>query len=148
MGWVMLFFSANGRIERKAFWIAWLVIAAMAGVLRLFGPLGALLGLACIYPQVCLYSKRLHDIGQTGWKILIPLGLMVAAAVLAGIGEALDHSPAVLIADLPSVGLSIASVVTFLRVTFEKGEPDENRYGPPPGGMLPDRQPAHSPGSA
>jgi uncharacterized membrane protein YhaH (DUF805 family) len=132
MGWASLFFSAEGRIGRKAFWIAWLVLAVTSAPLKLLGPFGAALSLGWIYPQVCVYLKRLHDLGQTGWKILLPVGLFLGAAFFAGAGEALGNSPSKLITVIPGVGLAMAAVVIFLRVTLRRGDPDANAYGPPP----------------
>jgi uncharacterized membrane protein YhaH (DUF805 family) len=132
MGSASLFFSAKGRIGRKAFWIAWLALAVASAPLGLFGPLGALLSLGWIYPQVCVYSKRLHDLGQTGWKILLPIGLGVGALVLAEAGEALGNSPATLITGILCAGLALAALVVFLSVTLREGDPDANAYGPPP----------------
>jgi uncharacterized membrane protein YhaH (DUF805 family) len=136
MGWASLFFSAEGRIGRRAFWIAWLVLAVTSTPLKLFGPLGAALSLGWIYPQVCVYSKRLHDLGQSGWKILLPVGLLVGAAVLGGAAEALGDSPMMLMTAIPGAGLALASVVISLRVTLRKGDPDANAYGPPPASLF------------
>ena len=78
MDWKSLFLSADGRIRRSEFWIGWLVIFAVNALLGWVIPL---LSILLIYPTVCIFSKRLHDMGKTGWLQLAPIVVQHAGAV-------------------------------------------------------------------
>lgn len=76
----------EGRSSRGAYWWAALVVALISiGVaivdMIIFsnmvaatggnGPLGILLSLALLVPNIALTVRRLHDVGRSGWWILI-----------------------------------------------------------------------------
>ena len=67
MDWKTLFLSPEGRIGRQAFWIGWLVVMGASTVLNVIPVVGHVLMLGVIYASVCIHTKRLHDMGQTGW---------------------------------------------------------------------------------
>jgi len=73
----------------------------LAGILVLFG-------LACIVPLIALSVRRWHDLGQTGWLVLV-FGILGA---------------------IPLVGIlaSIANLIWFAR----SGNVGPNHYGPDP----------------
>jgi uncharacterized membrane protein YhaH (DUF805 family) len=149
MDWKTLFFSADGRIGRSTFWIGWLVLLGVNVVLGWIPFVGGVLSLASIYCNVCVTSKRLHDMGKSGflqvwpWMLFIALGvgsiIMVAGpAIVAGLSNA-DESAvmaavfaglgAMLLAQLAAFGVVIGFV---LWVGVSTGDPGDNRYGPPP----------------
>jgi uncharacterized membrane protein YhaH (DUF805 family) len=80
--WLGLFLSPRGRIGRRSFWHGWLVltlinvslVSAIGGVAKAVTPnsLIWLPPLVTLYPTICLYSKRLHDLGRSGWLQLFP----------------------------------------------------------------------------
>lgn len=79
MTFATLFLSPHGRIGRKPYWIG-LIILLIAQVIALFLPVvGQIIGLLLIYPAVCVYGKRLHDLGRGMWW----LGVVIAATVFA-----------------------------------------------------------------
>ncbi|MDP1737094.1 MAG: DUF805 domain-containing protein [Caulobacter sp.] len=149
MDWKTLFFSAEGRIGRSAFWIGWLVLLGVNVVASWIPLIGLLISLASIYCSVCVYSKRLHDMGKSGWlqiwPILICTVLIVGAivmvagpAVMAGISNA-DES-AIMAAVMAGVGgMILAFLLAFLIwfgfllwVGLSSGNPGDNKYGPAP----------------
>jgi uncharacterized membrane protein YhaH (DUF805 family) len=75
MDWQKLFLSLDGRISRQPFWIGMLVLVVVnvvaGAVLGRF--LSTLVGIALIYPSVCVSVKRWHDRGKSGWWVLIGL---------------------------------------------------------------------------
>ncbi|HWE47298.1 MAG TPA: DUF805 domain-containing protein [Caulobacteraceae bacterium] len=88
MDFKALLLSPAGRVNREDFWVGFLILAA-ADVLVLLIPLvGWALMVASIYCWICLYSKRLHDMGKPAWLIAIPYGVwlipVVAAIVMGG----------------------------------------------------------------
>lgn len=92
----------SGRASRSEFWwfylftvlISWgatLVEAAMFGV----GAMGILSGIASlvfVLPSLAASSRRLHDIGKSGWWLLI--ALTVVGIILLIVWWASDTKPA------------------------------------------------------
>ncbi|WP_426044134.1 DUF805 domain-containing protein [Caulobacter sp. DWR3-1-2] len=145
MDWKSLFFTAEGRIGRQTFWIGWLMLLGAHMVAGWIPLIGWAIGLAASFAGVCIYTKRLHDMGRTGWwqLLLILLGpvLVVASAISIGFGAIaaeMMNGDAGLLA-LAGVGglfvsLAIALVVLVgftLWVGTAEGQRDENRYGEP-----------------
>jgi len=62
----------TGRASRSEYWWFYLftVLATDAAVL-LGGPVGGLASLFFFLPSLALFVRRLHDVGRSGWWILI-----------------------------------------------------------------------------
>jgi uncharacterized membrane protein YhaH (DUF805 family) len=89
--WLLLFLSPVGRVGRRSFLHGWLVLTlanlALVGLVgKLIPAPGGFLAmpLLTLYPTVCLYSKRLHGLGRSGWLqapsrvvLAVCLGLML-----------------------------------------------------------------------
>ncbi|WP_300376576.1 DUF805 domain-containing protein [Henriciella sp.] len=77
-----LLFNPQGRIQKNRFWQG-LVLLTVASVIATALPvyLGSIFGLASlllIYPYICVYVKRFHDAGTTGWWVIaVWLGAVV-----------------------------------------------------------------------
>lgn len=146
MDWKSLFFSAEGRIGRQAFWIGWLVLLGVQMLAGWIPVVGHALGLIALFAWVCLCTKRLHDMGRSGWwqAPALALGpvLIVGSALWIGFGAAVaaltGGEPE--LAALAGVGVLLVSVaVAFISmiaftlwVGVAEGEPVDNRYGQPP----------------
>jgi uncharacterized membrane protein YhaH (DUF805 family) len=73
--WLLLFLSPYGQVGRRSFWHGWLVLTLVNVMLLslgsrltpLHGAQGMSLPLITLYPTVCLYAKRLHDLDKSGW---------------------------------------------------------------------------------
>lgn len=70
----------NGRARRQEYWmfvlfnIAFGIAAAILDtILGSWGAIGGLYGLAMIIPGVAVGVRRLHDIGKSGWMLLVAL---------------------------------------------------------------------------
>ncbi len=119
MDWNYLFTSFDGRISRKPFWIAtivlWLIslvvsflIALIFGDSTLANAVSILVGLAFIYPSLAIAAKRWHDRDKSGWWSLILL--------------------------IPAVG----AIWYLVECGCLRGTPGPNRFGPDPlGGRVP-----------
>ncbi|HEY3812187.1 MAG TPA: DUF805 domain-containing protein [Caulobacteraceae bacterium] len=143
-----LLLSPQGRVNREDFWIGFLILAAADLLILLVPPVGWLLVLASTYCWVCLYSKRLHDMGKRAWLIAVPYGVwlipVIAAVVMGGMaivtglvnGEDSGTSFSVLASlggFLTACGVSLLVGVAFLLwMGLTPGEPGDNKYGSPP----------------
>lgn len=89
------YFNFNGRARRKEYWFFTLfhlifVIAAMVvdNVLGLasdalgYGPVYILYALGSFIPSLSLSVRRLHDIGRSGWWMLLLLIPCIGAIIL------------------------------------------------------------------
>ncbi len=147
----------KGRIDRRT-WLAFAILIALFEYLaelllrRAFhwplpaaSPGGALLpaylgdeisllaALIFLWPSLAIDIKRWHDIGVSGWVVLLVYG---PAAVLyglgfAGLGGTIDHPDARVAALLSFFGLGV--LVYFIILGARRGMAGPNRYGPPPG---------------
>lgn len=151
MDWKFLFLSSDGRISRQQFWIGALILIG-AGVVAGWIPLiNVIFFFVSLYAWVCLYSKRLHDFGKSGWLTAIPIGLTIASFVLAmmtmggmaamGAFEGMDGhygNPAAMMgAGITAMLLGLSGLVALgflLWVGLTPTQPGDNRYGPPPSG--------------
>ncbi|HEX8232808.1 MAG TPA: DUF805 domain-containing protein [Caulobacteraceae bacterium] len=148
MDWKTLFLTANGRIGQRDFWIGFAILFVAGLVLGMIPVLGALIGLALIYPTVCVFSKRLHDSGRSGWLAAVPYAIGAIGMVLmmltggagmmaAMMGRSDAASGASMLAGFGAMGMIgllmfCAYVAYVLWVGLARSDPGENRYGPPP----------------
>ncbi len=147
MDWKTLFFSAQGRIGAKDFWIAFAILVVSGLVIGQIKILSGLWFLASIYLGVCVGSKRLHDIGKSAWFVLVPLGIIFAAygigfivggaAFLSGLATGSDG--AAVVGGIAGLGLAglvvfigmIASIGSVIWLGTRSGDSRENQFGPP-----------------
>jgi uncharacterized membrane protein YhaH (DUF805 family) len=130
-----LLFSPHGRIGRQSFWL-FTLLAAVAGAvtgmldLTFFGldqgvkPISSILQILTIFPGFCIQVKRLHDLGQSGWLLLISYGGGLVSLVLLAqraVGPA-------------AIVLVLTFGVLLIWMGFFKGSPAANKYGEPNSG--------------
>ena len=78
----------KGRARRKEYWIFVLVNAVISIVLGMIGALikmpwiGSIYGLIVLVPSLAVGVRRLHDIGKSGWMLLIGMIPIVGALYL------------------------------------------------------------------
>lgn len=99
----------TGRTRRRDFWMYSLFTALLSLVLSFvdsilglnigasegsegFGVLSLILSLALFIPGLAIMARRLHDIGRSGWWMLIILIPFIGAIVLF-VFEVLDSQP-------------------------------------------------------
>lgn len=144
MDWKFLFLDSNGRIGRKDFWIGFLILFVAGFVLGLIPVLGVLISIALIYPQVCLYAKRLHDFGKSGWLAAVPYAAATifvvtiltvgVSAVSAGGGADLGAGGAGVV--ILGIIVGLGSLAFLLWVGLSRSDPGSNRYGAPQGSAV------------
>jgi len=141
--------SFNGRLRRQHFWISWLILLGVSVVLGWIPILGGLISLALIWPNLAITVKRLHDMGKTGWFVLIPVaGVIVGTIMIFGaVGTAImanaqafeSEDPAAVLAMLGSMmgGIAVMGLVGLaflLWVGIVDSQKGDNKYGPNPKG--------------
>jgi len=69
----------NGRARRAEYWyfvlfnaIASIIISLIGGALK-FELLGNIYSLAVLLPSIAVGVRRMHDVGKSGWFLLIPI---------------------------------------------------------------------------
>lgn len=91
---VRLFFknyiNFSGRSSRSAYWwwvLASFLIGIVAGIMDViilgdaynqndYGPVSAIVSLVTLVPGISLSARRLHDVGRSGWWMLISLTIV------------------------------------------------------------------------
>nr|WP_231372743.1 DUF805 domain-containing protein [Aureivirga sp. CE67] len=70
----------NGRARRKEYWMFVLFNSIISVILTLIGfvaigndIIGNLYSLAVLLPSLAVGVRRMHDVGKSGWFILIPI---------------------------------------------------------------------------
>ncbi|MGH8219581.1 MAG: DUF805 domain-containing protein [Steroidobacteraceae bacterium] len=127
--WDTLFVNHKGRTSREHFIAALIPLAIVVWFYTHSGPnqyaLWAVLVL--LFPAVVLHARRLHDIGHSGWLLLLPVILTVAAMAiwdrLLYLGARLNFAVP-LAALIVFVGFSLWGCIV-------KGRAEANTFGPP-----------------
>jgi uncharacterized membrane protein YhaH (DUF805 family) len=148
MDWSGLFFSAEGRIGQKDYWLAALILLVLGVAVHAVPGVGALVWFLSFYCWICIFSKRLHDIGRSGWLQILPFVagwiLMTSGAVLGVtslLGLILTGFPH-FIAGMALGGVTLGiglfclgGLVHFALMVglgLATGQVGSNRYGPEP----------------
>jgi uncharacterized membrane protein YhaH (DUF805 family) len=81
----------SGRATRPEYWFFFLLSLALGVAAVAIHPFFGLLQLACVIPHLAAGCRRLHDIGKSGWFLLISLvpvlGLLVLLYFLSQPGD-------------------------------------------------------------
>lgn len=81
--------SVEGRASRSEFW--WVLLAnslvcfalgVVGGIIGADTALAGIYQLAACIPGICLSVRRLHDVGKSGWFVLIGLVPIVGGLIL------------------------------------------------------------------
>jgi uncharacterized membrane protein YhaH (DUF805 family) len=138
MDWAYLLNSFDGRIGRKAFWIA---MAALT-VAEIFGHilaeeiqgdrLSAIVDLAYTYPEFAVAVKRAHDRNMPLWLLIV---FFVASAVLDLLTvlelTGTEDQPS-LLTILIALPFTVLGVALLVELGFRRGTIGPNQYGPDP----------------
>lgn len=126
----------RGRASRSEYW--WFNLfnfIVMCIIYLLFGLgsntsqlAGTIYGLAVLLPSLGLSFRRLHDIGLSGWWMIILLGVMYALLTVGFVGI-INHSMAT--SGICFMGV-LACYAAVIIMTVLPSQPRENKYGPVP----------------
>lgn len=83
----------DGRARRKEYWMFFLINTLLSVALQLVGEsmdfafLDGIYSLAVLVPSIAVGVRRMHDVGKSGWYILIPIYNLILAATNGDAGE-------------------------------------------------------------
>ncbi len=136
VSWAGLFLRSQGRIGRGRFWLGFAVLATLQTGACLVPHAGWFAFMVLAYGWICLYAKRLHDIGRSGWMTFWPilaslLALSAAAAFWLRTFDSRTDGPSLFWVSIGSLGAACLIDLIFLAwVGLSPSEADENPYGP------------------
>jgi uncharacterized membrane protein YhaH (DUF805 family) len=124
----------EGRIGRRYFAyfiLVNIVLNILIGILLGRALLGSLISLAIGVVGLGVTVRRLHDLGMTGWLVIVP----TIAMILSVGGGMMMGSLGGTFGLMGIIGL--ASLLFLLYLIFTKGQQAANQYGPVPQGDRP-----------
>ncbi len=163
MNLVQKLFSFQGRIRRRDWWllgiamavIGTIVISVLDAALKQSGQTVRMVvndGFVLLmnWMGFALSAKRMHDRGRSGWWLIVPLVVDVAAIALAVTAYftmmAAGHDQNALSAAIGSAGLAgivlmllmlVVGIWLFIDLGCLDGAPGPNKYGPSPKAAAP-----------
>lgn len=158
MNWFILAlrnsFDFKGRARRREF--GWFLLGAvlistfvsileeaslalaLSGSATFFAVLNNIISLVFIIPQVSVTTRRLHDLGYSGWwQLLLIVGWLVLAVIMGGM-LGVGQFSSVEIRSFVGVWTIIALVlfafnfIMWLYLIFKDGQKPPNKYGESP----------------
>ena len=145
---VRLLFAFEGRTGRIGFWLGLAAVFAAAlavylGVIRVFGATGeptlafvllsVPLYVVLLWPLSALGAKRFHDRGRPGWLSAVALGPPYLLTVADALGLSRAGEDATWLGSVLSWAALLCVLWAMIELGFMPGDPDPNRFGPPPG---------------
>jgi uncharacterized membrane protein YhaH (DUF805 family) len=120
-----------GRINRAAYWLVLGGFVALYVLISMVGARPPRIGEGLL---IFLCAARLHDLGKSGWWVLIPLSVELGAVIVAIAAFSTEDDYALL-------GGAFVAIAAFVLVLgLIPGQPHANRFGEPPKGMFPSRE--------
>ncbi|KQW82220.1 DUF805 domain-containing protein [Brevundimonas sp. Root1279] len=139
-GWGQLLWSPDGRINRGEFWKAFIVLTVANVLLGWIPFAGSFVSFGTTWGTIAIYSKRLHDMGHTGWLQMLPIATWIVAIILAI--PALAANPDSLsggvsrmlwmLGLVPLLIVGVANLGFLVWVGSVAGQSGPNRFGPDP----------------
>jgi uncharacterized membrane protein YhaH (DUF805 family) len=93
----------SGRASRSEYWY-WVLFTIIGGIATLildhaafadsdYLPLNSIFNLVCFLPSLAVAVRRLHDIGRTGWWLLISLTIIGIIVLIVWACQKSDPGP-------------------------------------------------------
>ena len=117
----------RGRFNRATYWLCLCIIVGAVVIMAVVGIRPPRIGEAML---ILMCVPRLHDLGKSGWWVLIPLGVELVAIVVAITTFSAEDGYVV----FGGAFFVIAGVIVVLGLI--PGQPHANRFGDPPKSMF------------
>ena len=129
----------NGRARRSEYWYFTLFNIIFTSILKILDSLlfddieiiGSIYGLAIFIPGLAVSVRRFHDIGKSGWQLLIAYAMIILFAGLAIVGS-LAYSFNSSILQFICFGVILVVGIWLLVMFCTEGDSFTNKYGPDP----------------
>lgn len=156
MSWLSnVFFSFDGRIGRRTWWLAWfLLLAVEVAFNAVLSPLigddiafpdgswpsivdmaadksGAITALVFLWPNLAMDIKRLHDRGISGWYVLVFMIPFIAATAVTASAYAGVNEPTQFAGWVTLIS-GFAALWFLANLGVLAGTSGANRFGPAP----------------
>ena len=127
----------SGRATRAEFWW-WMLFGTLVQIIPF---IGSIIGLVCLIPSLAVTSRRLHDIGKTGWwqlwMLLVGIvvwGIFIGALIFGVILSWGEEDGAGLLTGFSIAGfIGVISVIVWYVVWLARqGDKGPNTFGPDP----------------
>jgi uncharacterized membrane protein YhaH (DUF805 family) len=140
--WRYLLWSFSGRIPRRTFWIAFVVVAAAELIAHLIANqiegerLSSIVSLAFGYPEFAILAKRGQDRNISAW---VPGAFYAFSAfidflfVIGAAGTGDEPNGTIVLLTIPWIVCALALLLDF---GCRRGTIGPNRFGPDPLGQL------------
>ena len=126
------FIDFSGRASRSEYWWFFLFTLIVRILTGWIPGVGFVVALVLLLPSLSVTVRRLHDTNRTGWWLLLPIGITLAAIIL---GVILSFVAGPFLGVGIGVVGSIAGFVALLVFLIQAGDPYANQYGPDPLGQ-------------
>lgn len=113
----------RGRFNRATYWLCLCIIVGAVAVMAAAGVRPPRIGEAML---VLMCVPRLHDLGKSGWWVLIPLGLEVVTVIVALTAFSPEEAYVLF------AGAFLVVVGSIVVLGLIPGQPHANRFGEPP----------------
>ena len=136
--------SMKGRSTRREYWLTIAVLVCAQSVLSVLLPKLGLLSTVAAVVWIRIYTRRLHDLGQSGWRqcLLYAAQAFVLVAGLIWAWPELESLPRAQVTGRETIyslePVLLAMVVCFIMqagytlwLGLKAGDPEANRFGPP-----------------
>ena len=134
------YFNFNGRSRRSEYW--WFTLLGFAtnliSIIPVIGPIISLIGIIVLFiPLLAVTSRRLHDVGRTGWWqaiwFLIPWIIVISLFILFIIFDFFEENNLFyLFAGLLLFIILIGSLIVFVYWLTKVGDKGPNKFGNDP----------------
>jgi len=139
MNFAYLFTSLDGRINRKPYWIAALILFTVSITVQLGVYFASniqimmIVGLIFMWPSFALATKRAHDRNRPTWLVAIFFAILLATTFMqiAGLHEYDPGEPTPIYTSI-SVIFLIFAIYAFIDWGLLRGTKGPNKYGPDP----------------
>ncbi|MBQ2187578.1 MAG: DUF805 domain-containing protein [Bacteroidales bacterium] len=129
------YFKFSGRARRSEYWYFYLFNFIVAIVLSIFTItnkdlkiLSDIWSLIILFPSLALTVRRLHDIGKSGWYVL----LFMLVIILCGFLMFMAGDNDLMVVAAIEILLMLASIIVFIVWMCKDSQPGENKWGPNP----------------